>query len=184
MPAYIRKAELDVEHFDGRREFLADLATLEWTLVEVLHAQAPPPLSAETLGAIEEDAWPRAKLRRSETARVVRFSYPVNRYYQAFRQGDPIAPPDAAPSATLVYRHAQRLWRLDLTPAMAKLVEGLFSGMPLGEAMGAIEETITNVDELEDAERNVGIWFQEWIGSSVFAAVELEAGKATDRSTA
>ncbi len=153
--------------------FLAELATLEWALVEVLHAAAAPVLSLETLQATPPDAWPAARLPRAETVRLLRFDYPVNAYFQAWRTDQAPAIPEPASSATVVYRHDLMLWRLDLTPAMTALLAGLFGGETLGDALTHIEREVHDADELAEAERSVMIWFREWVAGGVFAGIEL-----------
>ena len=64
------------------------------------------------------------------------------------------------------------LWRMDLTPAMASLLEGLFRGETLGEALGKLEEGLSEADAAE-AERNVMLWFREWVAGGLFARVDL-----------
>ena len=156
------------------RDFAADLAALEWALVEVLHARAADALSPEALGAIPVERWPSARLPPSDTARVLRFDYPVSAFFQRFKMGEHPTVPARARSATAVYRTDVTLWRMDLTPAMATLLESLFRGATLGDALGQLEG---GLDEREaaEAERSVMLWFQEWVKGGLFARVELDA---------
>jgi hypothetical protein len=158
------------------RAFSADLAKLEWALVEVLHARDSEALSPAALEAIPIDGWPSARLPPSAAVRLLRFEHPVNAFFQSFKtDGEPDVP-GPSPAATVVYRTEMTLWRMDLTPAMATLLEGLFRGETLGEALGKLAEGLRE-DEAEEAERNVMVWFREWVRGGLFARVELADGR-------
>ena len=156
--------------------FAADLARLEWALVEVIHAAKAPVLDPAALQAIPPEAWGNARLPPAETLRLVRGSYPVNRFFQQFKQDEEPELPDLAtpsPSAVAVYRVGFVLWRMDLTPAMAELLAGLMNGATLGEALGSLDDTKMSAAELAEAERQVMAWFQSWVASGFFARVDI-----------
>jgi hypothetical protein len=152
--------------------FAADLAALEWALVEVLHAGAPAPLSAEALAAVPAARWASARFVASPTLRVVSSAFPVNAYYQAWRQEEAPSVPDAQPSATAVYRQEATLWRMDLSRPMAALLRALLDGSTLGAALGALESSSTL--HATDGEQ-VMTWFGDWMRHGFFAAITLES---------
>ena len=153
--------------------FLADLAALEWAMVEVLHAEAAPTLTQESLNEIPPDRWGEARLPPSKTVRVLRFRYPVNAYFQAFRNdAEPQIPSEEA-SATAVYRVKYAIWRMDLTPLMCGLLEALYAGARLGDALEAIATDADSADALAEAERNVMVWFREWVAAGFFARIDV-----------
>ncbi len=161
------------DHLRKRKEdgFLVELSVLEWTMVEVLHAPMAAALTPETLATIPAADWPRARLPRAEAARLLRFGHPVNAYFQGWRTGAEPARPAEAASATLVYRHDLTLWRLDLPQPMAGVLEALFAGANLGDALATLETTNES-----EAIRDVMLWFREWVQGSIFARVVLEDG--------
>ncbi len=154
------------------RAFAADLAALEWALVEVLHARMADALSSAALAAIPVEEWPAARLPLSPSLRVLRFDYPVSAFFQAFKEEKEPAVPEASPSVTAVYRTDMTLWRMNLTPAMAGLIEALARGETLGDALGKLEEGLSEA-EAGEAERSVMAWFQAWVSSGFFARVEI-----------
>ena len=156
------------------RDFAVDLATLEWALVEVLHARVADALSPEALGAIPVERWSAARLPPSSALRVLRVAYPVSAFFQAFKTGEEPSVPAALRSATAVYRTDMTLWRMDLTPAMATLLEGLFRGETLGEALAKLEGALSDAEEAE-AERSLMAWFRAWVAGGFFARVELDS---------
>jgi hypothetical protein len=150
--------------------FCAELAALEWSLVEVIHAEAPIPLDLDALQRIPAEAWSGARLIGSQTLRLLQFRYPVNAYYQAYRaHGERLPLPAAEPSATAVYRHALTLWRMDLTPAMTRLLRALLAGENFATALNQIGVHEEDAAALAEAERSVMIWFREWVHAGFFA---------------
>jgi hypothetical protein len=155
------------------RDFAADLAELEWALVETLHAKVADALSAEALSAIPVERWPAARLPRSPAVRVLRSGYAVNAFFQAFKTGEePALPAAKEASVTAVYRTDMTLWRMALTPAMAGLLEALFQGETLGDALGNLEQGLS-ADDAAEAERSVMVWFREWVAAGFFARVDF-----------
>jgi len=165
-------------HEDPQAGFWADLARLEWTLVEILHAEDAPPLAAEQLARAPTAAWAGARLLPSHTLRVCRFEHPVNAFFQAFKNDETPPLPAPAPIALAVYRQGFTLWRMVLTPAMADLLEDLVRGATLGDALGAMERRIQDPAALSEVARDVMAWFSSWVQGGFFRGVEI-----TDWST-
>jgi hypothetical protein len=169
MPAFLE------ERRGATNLFAADLARLEWAIVEAIHAAPSPPLTLDRFEHMTPEQWATARLVPAASVRVLRFAYAANAYYQAFRGDDgprpgSSSPPDPHPSATLVHRKGWVVWRTDLTPGMARLLESIAGGAPLGEALA------TSIsDEDEGTQTDVTRWFRDWVGGGVFTAVELPA---------
>ncbi len=151
--------------------FAADLARLEWAIVEVIHAPSRPPMTMESLAAVPEDGWSSAHLVPSKALRLLTLAYPANDYYKAVRDweaagegGAPPALPAAAASATVVYRSGTTVWRMGLTPPMHRVLEALVAGQPLEPALALAEGV---------PPEQLSAWFREWVSSGLFVAVEL-----------
>ncbi|HEY8091020.1 MAG TPA: DNA-binding domain-containing protein, partial [Polyangiaceae bacterium] len=96
--------------------FAADLARLEWAMVEVIHEPASPPVTMNALAAVPPESWGAVRLVPSKALRLLAFDHPANDYYQAFRDDRSPALPAPSPSATVVYRSGHTVWRMGLTP--------------------------------------------------------------------
>ena len=184
MSAFCREVELEgegSESFAACRVFASELATLEWALVEVLHAECPPPLEVTALQSVPPDAWARARFIPSEALRLFRFEYPVNAVFIANRIEE-IVPelPAPSPNGVAVYRKDMQLWRMDLTPAMLGIVEPLVAGKSLGEALAAIEESVTDPEVLAQTGANLMVWFREWVDAGFFTRIEIDPPSADD----
>jgi hypothetical protein len=174
---------------EGGRAFEADLARLEWAIVEVIHAPVAPPLTMDRLAVIPLEAWGGARLVASRAVRVLRHEHPVNDFFQAVRDGRAASVPEreasfssgsalcerAAPAssfgsalseraapATAVYRSGVTVWRMGLTPPMAAVLEALLAGAML-------EPSLTHAAG-EPPDR-VMASFREWIAGGLFVDV-------------
>lgn len=173
MAAFVEGAE--VSCLGPARSFYRGLTALEWALVEVLHAETPAPFDLASLQAIPIEAWARVRFRPSEAVRLLSFEHPVNAYYQACRMGNrPPSLPSRGPSMTAVYRRGLELWRLDLTPAMARVLGALLSGVDIGEALARIQTDTSDPEALAEAERSVMSSFREWVDAGLFARIVLD----------
>jgi hypothetical protein len=150
------------------RAFAADIASLEWAIIEVIHAASEPPLSLEGLLGVPADGWVAVRLEATPALRLLRFGHPVNEYFRAFRHDESPAIPAPAPSAVVVYRSGPTVWRMDLNEPMTAVLSALVAGEPLGEALARVEPLLSDLDADETATR-VTTWFRQWVGHGVFA---------------
>jgi hypothetical protein len=104
---------------------------------------------------------------------LLRLDYPVNAYFQAFRDEKDPAIPEVGPSATVVYRQGPTVWRMDLLPVMHEILGSLLRGDALEAALAHVEASDIGADGEEEAAQRVMFWFREWVSSGLFARVEL-----------
>lgn len=142
--------------------FAADLARVEWAIVEVIHA-ADAVVDLSALASLPSDAWGAVMLRPSPTLRLLSLSHPANAYYQAFREGRTASLPLAAPSFTVVHRDGMTVWRTDLSEAMHAVLQALAGGLPLERALESPNASAAEVGE----------WFQRWIASAWFVGARI-----------
>ncbi len=154
------------------RAFLADLATLEWAIVEVIHAASTEPLTLSGLRDVPVERWVDARMTTTPAFRLLRFVYPVNTYFQAFREGKSQAIPDRCASAAAVYRSGPTVWRMDLSDPMFDLLNGLWGGATLGTSLERAAAGFGDLSE-EVAVARVMAWFREWVSSGLFSGVSF-----------
>jgi hypothetical protein len=154
------------------RPFLTDLASLEWAIVEVIHAPGAEPLTLAGLSDVPIEQWADARLATTPAFRLLRFRYPANHYFQAFRDGKRPSVPEAAASAAAVYRNTRTIWRMDLSDPMFDLLEALASGGTLGTSLERAAAAFADVGE-EVAVARVMAWFRDWVQSGLFSGVSF-----------
>jgi hypothetical protein len=148
--------------------FLHDLAALEWAIVERIHAPPAEAIDLDVLQQVPLDLWAGARFAPSGAIEVLELRYAANRFFQAFREQQGPRIPDAAPTVTVVYRRGWSVWRMDLAPAMRKLLDALFAGVPLGEALEAAAQDGASADDVMTT-------FREWVAGGFFARIAVGA---------
>lgn len=153
--------------------FAADLARLEWALVEVVHEPVDPPLAADALAQIPPARWQTARLLPSRAVRLLGFDYPVNDFFQAFR--DDLEPelPERGPTTAVVYRQDLALWRMALEPRAALLLKDLINGVPLAAALATLEARSQPAGNSTELARLLPQWLGSWVQNGFFRGVEL-----------
>jgi hypothetical protein len=146
--------------------FIADLARLEWAMVEVLHAPPSPVLSMTMMQSLPPEAWEEIRFEAAPTLRFHQFSFPVNKYLRAVRMGESPSIPTPEWAATAIYRKEFTIWRMDFTEPMAEVLLALLAGQPLGDALSSLPEEL---------EGDVMIWFKEWVAGGFFERIHLPA---------
>ncbi|MBK8012401.1 MAG: putative DNA-binding domain-containing protein [Deltaproteobacteria bacterium] len=159
---------------NGRSDvrFAAELARLEWAVVEAIHAPESAALSAEALASVSAEAWPTLRLLPSSTLQRLMFDYPVNRYFQAYMNDDPIEIPAPEWSAVAVYRQDWRVYRMPLTRSMDNVLGAILRGQPLIEALSVLDAE----DEVDP--EDVTTWFKEWMASGFFSGLSTPSETA------
>jgi hypothetical protein len=166
MPAFCRTR---LEPWAG---FASDLARLEWALVEVVHEPVSRSLSAEELAKVSPAHWQSARLVPSRGLRLLAFDYPVNDFFQAFRDETAPALPERAPTVAAVYRRGLALWRMGLEPRAALLLKDLVSGVPLAAAVATLEARSRSAGSSEELAGLLPQWLGSWVESGFFCSVE------------
>ena len=158
LAGFIRELDLDTA------SFLSELAQLEWASVEVLHALAPEPMSAQALLSIQAEALPSVCFKASDALRLFAFKYPANVYLQAFYEDRQPIVPEPKSSSVAVVRSGYTIWRFDLSRAQFTLLSSLTRGVPLGAALDGIEARAIEVQA----------WFSEWTKYDLFAGIRSD----------
>lgn len=153
LPEFVAARE-DLEN----RAFFADLARLNWGVVEAFDAPQFTPLDMTTLQSLTEDQWSELVLHPNPSLRLLTFEYPVNRFLQDFLDDKLPVIPTPLPTHVSIYRKDGRVWRTRLSPPAFRILSALASGEPFAAALATAQ----------DEEVDVGHWFQEWSADGVF----------------
>lgn len=153
--------------------FASDLARLEWALVEVVHEPRSESMAADALARIPAARWQTARLLPSRAFRLLSFEYPVNAFFQAFRDEQGPEMPERAPSATAVYRQGLALWRMSLEPRAAHLLKDLVGGVPLAVAVATLESRSLAAGTSQELAQLLPQWLGSWVQCGFFRGVEL-----------
>lgn len=140
-----------------------ELSQLETAIVQLADLKELPPLEEQHLNGMTPDLFMQAQLHPRAALQLLCFDYAVNDYYRAVMDEEQPAQPQAQASCLAVFRHEDRIWRMELEPAEYALLQKLFSGVRVGEALESMGD--------EYAEK-ISSWFSRWMRNGLLAAPE------------
>ena len=159
-------------------EFLADLATFEWTFNEVFDGpgvEGKEVLDEAQIRAVPPDRWPDARLVPIPCLRLLELRFPVQDYHAEVREENSPTVPAAAPTYLALARRRYVVRHSVLTEAEYRLLSALAAGRSVGEA---IEEVARSPGaDVEHLAKNLHDWFRRWAALGFFRSVELPGGK-------
>ncbi len=154
-----------------KKDFLHDLARLEYALTFVFDAGETPALTAEAVRAVPQDAWETARLRPIAAFRLLEFDYPVSKYLGFVDEENPAPRLARKKSWVVAYRRNYHVHRVDLEQPAYELLSALAGGKTVGEAIVSVM-----IRKWRPAVKQARLfeWFRDWIAEGLFQSVELE----------
>ncbi len=144
-----------------------ELATLENAIVQLgdpeeTIALEPPHLAGMTPEKLMEHIlYPRTALK------LFAFSHDINNYYIAVKEETSPPPPAVKETFVAVFRHDDVVWRMELEENEYRLLQKLFAGLPIGEALAELQKELAlPEDELSGQISN---WFSRWMRNGLLA---------------
>src|SRR5262249_19250070 len=128
------------EAFAARWPFAADLAALEWALVDVFDAPDAELLTRDALTRLAPEDWAGLRFSLVPAQRVLARGWPVARLREAWSAGEGM--PELAPRATrvLVYRSGESAAFRALDTAEAHALERLAAGADFAALCAGVAE--------------------------------------------
>ncbi len=151
----------------ARFPFIADLALLERTLIEVFHGPDAPALTQERLRAVPPSEWPAIAMRAHPTLRVVRSAWKVADVKRALDEQLKWREPDHEPSRILLWRQDDFAYYRELERAEY----GAFELLAAGSNFAAICEAIAaDGAQRDDPSPAINRLLHRWLADGVLAA--------------
>jgi hypothetical protein len=158
LPAFVRRQKQLPQ-----RAFATELATLERACAVAFDAPEFEPLAADALAAVPQERWPGARFTPNPSLQLFAFRFPVDQFYQPWKEDRPEAVPAARRSWLAGYRTQHRVWRQRLTRSAHAVLKALVDGRPLGEALGRAANG-----------EPVAKWFQDFAADGFFIDLSFE----------
>lgn len=173
-PRYVRASA-----FASSVPYLADLAELEWALIEAFYAENVPGFDPASLASLSPEAWSDVRLVLHPSVRLLCLRWPVDAIWKARHEAD--VPTELSPDDTklLVYRQGVTLNVDRIDSLQGKLLELISGKLPLGAAleqlqsefdMEASEQAGTSETELVQLFQQ---WFSRWVAAGIIQSVEV-----------
>lgn len=138
--------------FGRRCAYAADLARLEWALVEAFDARDAPVLEREALAAVAPEGWAELRFELAPSLQLLTCAWPVHAVRERFDDESPDAtwtePPPLALESThiRVWRLGERLLYRAVSPIEADALGAAFAGDGFGAICDRIAETVAGAE--------------------------------------
>jgi hypothetical protein len=152
-----------------RHAMLADVARVERAISESFDAAVSPSLSPADLAMIPPAAWVTAKIRMTESLRLLALEHRANAIVTACRQEKPLPPLGRAKSWVAVFRKEWTVWRMDVNESMHAVLSALARGKPLAKSLAAGARAYEGTPEAMQSD--VHRWFREWATEGLFVEI-------------
>jgi hypothetical protein len=162
LPACLRQHPLAVA-----RPWLADLAELEWTLVDVFDAADTPVLGTADLERLAPEDWADARFAPASSVRLLRLSWAVDDLWDRAQREEPTGDPDGEAIAVQVWRRDLRVYHRTLEPLERDCLTLLLAGQPFGAWCEHAAETVGE----EAAASRVVALLRRWLDEGVLSAL-------------
>jgi len=130
------------EPFSRRWPFSADLAALEWALVDVFDAPDAPPLERSALACVSPDDWSELRFALVPAHRLLALDWPVQGVGDAASAGEPIPSLEPCASKLLIHRRDELVWKRALSDTEFCALERIEAGREFGSVCAAVAERI------------------------------------------
>jgi hypothetical protein len=159
--------------FSRRCSYAADLARLEWAMVDAFFAEDAPMLAREDLAAVAPETWSGLRFETTPSLHLLACAWPVHAVRERFdREGTEDAW-DEAPSLPAEATEL-RVWRLDERVryrAIARLEGEALEAARAGEPFGVICERVAEtLGEAEAASRAAAL-LAAWVSDGLLTRV-------------
>lgn len=163
LPQFIKQKNKVMKN-GGRKEISYEIALLEMELSRIFDLGESKSLNSQKFSSINPEDLLRLKFRPRTALKLLEFDYNVNSYYNNIMAGKKAPSIKKNKNFLAVYRHEDKLWRLELEKEEYQLLKILFAGNTLEEAL----EKINGEDE-EVVSANLQSWFSKWLGNNIMA---------------
>lgn len=158
-------AKFFADYYDDK--FATEVAILEGCIAEVFMLPDSAAFTADSLSGISPENFGNTVLKPRIASRLLQFSYPASDWLTLARAENNFNIPQAATTWLLVVRHDNEVQRHDLSAPEFTLLENLYSGKKILEAL---EVTVSKYpSQEENIVNNMQKWFENWIRNGAFS---------------
>ena len=152
-----------LHHTMPKNIFAYELCLLETRIVYVADLLETPALELHHLDGITPEILMDINLYPRKALELMRFTYPVNNYYQSVMNQENIKKPRKKVTFLVIFRHDDVMWRMPLEKIEYDLLKQLFNGVKIGDALNILDDSIAP---------KVSEYFSRWIRNGILMAYE------------
>jgi hypothetical protein len=161
LPAFVRTHALGEQW-----PYLADLATLEWSILEAFDAPDAEPLTPVSLATIPADGWAELRFELTPSLRLLRLEWPVHDVWARTQRQEEVGEVCAVQTFIRVWRQNLRVFHRAIDPTECAALDALSKGAtfahicePLAAALGDAAGA-----------RRAAAFLQEWLADGLLTA--------------
>ena len=166
LPAFLEKHDI------GQDIRAREICLFEKTISELYDPEETEPLTPEKLAGLTPESLALSQLKPRKALEIFAFSYRINEYYLRVKENDDeesaVTPPALGDSYVAIFRHDDKVWRLDLDKTEYALLQKLFSGEKIGAALEATQKEFSLTDE--ETAPFISEKFGRWMRNGLLAA--------------
>ena len=165
LPGFVRTHVLGEQ-----RPYLADLAVLEWGILDAFDAPDAQALDVAALAAVPPQTWPDLRFTLTPSLRLLEVGWPVHEIWRQAQAGEVPIDPQPAPTPMRVWRQEWRVFHRQMDAAEAVALRAVLEGAAFAEVC----EHIAAFDsDVASAERAVAL-LSQWLGDGLLTSYRCE----------
>lgn len=135
LPEFVRS-----HTFGSRWPFLADLTSLEWTILEAFDARDAEPLDPAVLAAVPQDRWPGLCFTLTPSLHLLDVGWPVHEIWRQAQAGEKPLHPQPAATCLRVWRQNLRVFHRPIDTSERAALHTVGTGAPFALVCEQIAE--------------------------------------------
>lgn len=148
------------------RDFLAELARLEWALTRLTDCENLPAVGTEAVAAVPADRWNDARFVPVTALQLLKNRFPVGSYLDGVGEGRAISFPKQEEEFLVLCRQEFTVWKRTVTEEEFTALSLLASG----ESLGTVITRLSTAEE-ESTSPEIFTWFREWFANGYFHSI-------------
>lgn len=151
-----------------RWPYLADLASVEWAVLEAFDAPDATPMAPTDLASVSQERWPELRFQLTPSLQRLQLRWSVHEVWEATQRGEPAAEPARADTAVRVWRQELRVFHRVMDQGESTALAAVASGAPFAEVC----EAIALEDAAATAERAFGL-IGSWLADGLLVGLTV-----------
>ena len=148
--------------------YVADLARLEWSIIDAFDAVDAQPLEQQALAGIAPERWAQLRFELTPSLRLLALRWPVHDVWERTQRQASVDDVGAAPTWIRVWRQDLRVFHR----AIDALEHAALTALASREPFADVCEHVAPDDETAGAERVFG-FLRQWLGEGVLTGLAV-----------
>ncbi|HJU10657.1 MAG TPA: putative DNA-binding domain-containing protein [Candidatus Binataceae bacterium] len=163
LPQYLRSIDSLAGFSLAQFPFLADLAQLEWTCIEVFHGREGEALDEAWLRSIPPESWPFLRIRLHPAAQIFDVEWHVDELMTAIEEGRQWETPEQRSTTIVVWRQNGQVHYRSLEEGESAALKIAASGADFASICAAVAHASQPMPESADLASTINRMLAGWV---------------------